>query len=180
MPTRRRYWLEQDLRHHWPSTCITASMCCVPHIPPGADRSATFIPRSTGCCPFDARPHNPLWVSRSIGRPDHRPRGRCHPWEGRCHGTRIHEGWICAVLTTSEADVTIGRATFRSMGGSPPQDAHPHGLHPRRAHEPDESPSLASTPDGDVDPPYSQARRWAQRPAEIHRSRREYPLFLEL
>jgi hypothetical protein len=60
---------------------------------------------------------------------------------------------LCAALSTSEAYVTVGRATFRSMGGPLLQDVQTHGMHPHLALRPDGSPSPTATPDDDVDPP---------------------------
>jgi bacterioferritin-associated ferredoxin len=76
-------------------------------------------------------------------------------------------------ISIPEADIVHGRAgitgrassgagsALRSppprrtslLGGPPPHDAQPCGLHPRRALHPDGSPSWAETPDSDVDPP---------------------------
>jgi hypothetical protein len=95
-----------------PSTWVTQSMCCAPQIPRGSNLSAAFIPRSTEPRPSVVMPHTPPWVPRSIERLDLCLRGQRRPWEGRRHRTRNPEGWIYAALTTSEVNVTTGRAAF--------------------------------------------------------------------
>jgi hypothetical protein len=102
-------------------------MCCASQIPRGADLLVTFIPKSIG------------------RRPNLFLRGRHHPWEDRHHGTR---------------NTRVGFAPFSPplrqtslLGGPPPQDVQPRGLHPRCALYLDGPPSPAVTPDDDVDPP---------------------------
>jgi hypothetical protein len=137
-----------------PSTWVTGSVCCAPQILRGADLLMTFISRSTKHHTSVARLHTLPWVPRSIGRPNLRPQGRHRPWQGRHHRTRSPKGCICAALTTSEADVTVGRAIATRRAA------------PWAASAPRSPPRWAL--DDDVDPPNSHIRQWARRPAEIH------------